>query len=394
MIMFQFSLVILVAGVAGLPTPLQAYQVWTSTAFTPNYVLDRLPEWDAVAAGVQGLNINFTPIGFLPGEKPDTNEWKQILQTYTTGHQHGFQPLARWGYESTQGPASAGVTLDAWLQSLFDRAASWGYTLDYVMLYDSRSGDIIYYWQQSELADVRSWLDNNGHANVKIMWDVRSDLTRERDFATDSNINDVLIEAGTESWRTNFGSLYTFLPWIITNSTKKVVFQIPLLFDVPGGRVNLDTNGNPTAYEDVRLFVRSLSATILGSTNFLGSDRCVFLPITYTEAWDFLPQYDTTGDNYPESAAGLLLSLMEQKARFIGADPGGLISVAGCKSHVRTDGNFVAVANGNLTNTATWNHPAPVLGEFNSWQTGSHVLGANGAAANTTIPFNGKIFVV
>ena len=33
-IKFQLSLVILVAGVASLPTPLQAYQVWTSTAFT------------------------------------------------------------------------------------------------------------------------------------------------------------------------------------------------------------------------------------------------------------------------------------------------------------------------------------------------------------------------
>ena len=383
-IKFQLSLVILVAGVASLPTPLQAYQVWTSTAFTPNYVLDRLPEWDRVAAGVQGLNINFTPIGFLPGEKPDTNEWKQILQTYPTGHQYTFQPFARSSYESNWGTNSAGVTLDDYLQGVFIRAADWGYTLKYIMLYDDRvvwPDGPIYYWSTNDLADVRTWLNTNGHTNVKILWDVRQDAPRERNFSTNTNVGGVLMECNTLAWATNANNRYTFLNWFITNSTKSVIFQIPLV-------------ENEAHYSAVRLFVRSLSATILGSTNFVGTDRCVILPMVYSSIWEFLPEYEPSGDQYGDSMTGLLLSLMEQKAKFEGSAPGGLISVADCNSYVRTNGVFIAVSNGNLTNPATWGRPVPVLGDTNVWQAGSRILSNTGQSPNQTLFFYGETLTV
>ena len=364
----------------------KGYQVWTSTAFTPNYTLECLPEWDRMAAGLQGLNINFTPFGFLPGEKPDTDQWKQILQTYPMAIQQAFQPLGRSGYESTWGSDAAGVTLGEFLQGYFDRADDWGYELGAVMLYDIRTvkDGPIYYWSESELADVRSWLDANGHFDVMILWNARQDSERERTFTNNPNVDGVLMEGNTPDWAANVGDRCAFLNWVSTNSNKTVIFQIPLN----------ETEGL-NRYVETRKFVRSLTATILGSTNtFVRSDRCVILPMVYSSCWKFIPEYEPSGNLYGDSMAGLLLSLMEQEDQFVGTASGGLISEIACESFERTNDLRAAVADGSLTNTATWSRAVPVPGDTNVWQSADKTIGSQGLPPASTLAFHGETLVV
>ena len=87
-IKFQLSLVILVAGVAGPPTPLQAYQVWMSTCGASAQTITNPVCWSNVAAQVQGWHFNFLPPA-CPTNTPgyaqsnavnlaDTNYWFDI----------------------------------------------------------------------------------------------------------------------------------------------------------------------------------------------------------------------------------------------------------------------------------------------------------------------------
>ncbi|WP_136078314.1 hypothetical protein [Pontiella desulfatans] len=377
------GIVLLVAGWA------DAYQIWTSTCRTPAFVLERTDQWDRVAAQVKGLNINFTSTDYYPGEQPGPNNWPLILSTYATASSQTFQPFTRSAWENDWGPAGEGLTLDDALPRYLARGDAWGYTISLIMLYDIRleSGGPIYWWNPDDITEVRNWLDNNGYSHVKLMWNVRQDNARERDLSAHPGVDAVLMEANFEHWETNDGNRWGFLQWFTTTyPNRDVVFQ-------------LHTFGEKTKdeYTGIRRFVRSISADILGSTDFVRSDHCIVLPMTYVpfhEYWSFLPEHEPAGDLYGDSMTGLLLSLIEQKDLFEGTAPGGLISSNQCSSFDRTYDLYAAVADGSLTNTATWGRAAPVAGDTNIWQSAGHWIGSHGLPNASTLTFHGETLVI
>lgn len=388
---YRLHIMTALAGLLSLATSpvAQAYEVWTSTCRTPVFVLDRTNEWDRVAAQVQGLNINFTSTDYYPGEQPGPDNWPLILSTYATAARQTFQPFTRDYWENEYGPAGAGLTLDDALPPYLARGDAWGYTVSYIMLYDIRleDGGPIYWWELDDITDVRNWLDSHGYGHIKLMWNARGDDTRERDMASHPGVDAVLMEAQFEHWATNDGLRWEFLQWFTTTyPNRDVVFQT-------------HTFGEKTKdeYTGIRRFVRSISADILSSTDFVRSDHCIILPMTYIvyhDYWSFLPEHEPAGDRYADSMTGLLLSLIEQKDQFTGTASGGLISYDGCASFERTYDLRIAVVNGSLTNTTTWGQPAPAAGDTNIWQSSNRTIGSQGLPNASTLTFLGETLVI
>ncbi len=382
----NFLRLIVVGVLCFAANELQAYQVWTSTCKTPATVLNELGAWDRTAALLQGLNTNFATEGYYPGHQPGGELWPKIVGQFPVAKQNCFQPFTRNLWDNRWGPEGRGLTLDDAMPQYLQRSKDWGFNYRYIMLYDVRiggRGQPIYYWEQDDVTEVRKWLDNNGYEHVGLMWNARQFSKRDREFSANPGIASVLLEAHFSHWETNVGDRRALLQWLTSDpsvSSKDIVFQLHGL-----GKRDIDE------YSGIRRFVRSISAEILGSTEFVRSDRCILLPMTYpafTKYWAFLPEHTPAGDEYGRSMTGLLLSLIEQEDRFTGTARGGLISAGDCSSYQRTTGLRDAKANGSLGKC-----PA-VLGDKNIWRTGKHWLSTAGLAKSSTLKFHGDTLVV
>lgn len=315
-----FHSFIVLAWLAALPS-LHAYQVWTSTCKTPKTVLDHPEQWSVVAANVQGLNCNFAP-GSV--NKPSGEQWRQILARYTVAHTETYVPWAQPEGDITD------PLIREHVQKVLARAAAWGYTVNYFMLYDHRGTQKrINKWTGDEVRRLRVWLDAHGHASIKLMYNARS--FGSKDLLLNPAIAAALNEGSTTYWKENKSGRRDLLKWFVANpvtKNKEFFFQITEPHDF---------QADP--YVATRLLVRSISAEILGSTDWVQTDKAIFLPMTYQDYpanFPFLPESAPAGNAYGQSMSGLLCSLIEQKAMFEGTAPGGLISVAQCHSHSRT----------------------------------------------------------
>ena len=318
---------ILTAMMGCFPGQLFAYQVWTSTCKTPRIAAEELGEWDQMAKGVTGLNTNMAPGNVQPRKR----QWPAIVNAYSNGTPHTFQPWAH--------PESSYT--DKLAENVVGRAIkkskAMGYTIEYIMIYDNRSsnedGKLIDKWTVKEVEQFRAWLDNNGHRDIKIMYNARS--YNSRMLLEHPAIEAALNEGSTEKWASNVNGRQELLKWFVSNPktrNKDFIFQITVHHD-------FDPEHPSKAYEATRLMVRSISADILGTTDFVQTDRAIFLPMTYQDypkEFPFLPETLPNGKAYGNSMTGMILSLIEQKELFSGAGDGGrLITVDQCKSRNR-----------------------------------------------------------
>jgi hypothetical protein len=312
--------------VACLATSAQAFQVWTSTCKTPKTVLAHPDEWRVVAAQVQGLNVNFAP-GSV--NKPSRDQWRQIVARYTTARTNVYQTWAHPEGDYSDSQAEQFVT------ETLNRAKDWGYSVRFILLYDKgRENDAgkrrISTWTTNEVQRLRTWMDQHGHQDIKLIYNARNYSPRSRSLLESPAIAAALNEGCTEYWQSNKAGRQDLLRWFTTNALTR---DKPFFFQIT---VHHDFDSN--AFAATRLMVRSISADILKSTDWIRTDKAIFLPMVYPdypEQFPFLPQFTPDGAAYGDSMCGLLCSLVEQKDLFEGRAAEGLISVAQCKSRSR-----------------------------------------------------------
>ena len=380
-----FKLLLIGVIFCALPSA-HAYQVWTSTCKTPRQVLDAPDQWELMAKGIQGLNLNYSPaIG--NDSNPSTEQWRQILTNYTTARSITFVP---WNHPDTN-VVTTNAMVD-WVNGQLARGSTYGYTdIKYVFMTDTEIQ-----WSDNDIRAMRGVLNGMGRTNIGILFNARNLSEANKTTLSMPEVAAGVNEGSPDKWASNTAGRQDLLRWFTTNNATKnkpLFFQLTVHHNWNDGVENFGSND---VYQAVRLFVRSIAADILQSTNWIGTDKAIILPMTYDPFptnFPFLPERNLAGDAYGNSMSGTLLSLIEQRNLFEGRAPGGLISVAQCKSFART-AYYTAVADGNVTNPATWSVPFPVPGDLNNWHTGAHTLGADGASPNSTNGFNGETLVV
>ncbi len=323
----QGNMLALVAMALSLAGPLHAYQVWTSTCKTPRQAAEQLPQWAVMAKGMQGLNTNFAPGKF----QPKGDQWETILKAYQTATQQTFQPWAHPENDYTDAQAAQVVG------KATKRAKEMGYVVKYIMIYDHGSdGGGIDKWKPQEVEKFRAWLDKNGHKDIKIMYNARS--FGSRTLLENPAIAAALNEGSVEKWLSNSAGRHELLQWFVKNpktKDKEFFFQITVHHDF-----HPKFTGKPAkAFANTRLMLRAISANILKSTDWVRSDKVIFLPMSYqdyTSDFPFFPEHTGKGEAYAFSMSGLLSSLIEQRDLFEGRGPKGLITEAQCQSRSRT----------------------------------------------------------
>lgn len=322
-----------------------AYQIWTSLVRTPNYASDRPTWWDGAIGGVTGLNSNNAPlyraIGSPELQPAGLDGWKKIWDlTPRAARNQVFIPVARNAFKSNY-PNSTSNSFGDVFAIYIERAEQLDYDLNMVMLYDNRPapGAPIHAYTQQEIRDVRSWLDRNGYANVKIIFNARQLTKNYQNILSMPEVDDVMIEGNVNHWRVNDGNRHGLLNYLRKTrglNRKNVIFQVPvhesLAFKNSRG-ATLDP------YTDVRLFIRSISADVMKNTSFIKSNKCIILPILYGSTfaeWGFGPETTapTKHTHYGRNQMGLIYSLREHK-KYFEARNVPLISESQCASRRR-----------------------------------------------------------
>jgi hypothetical protein len=279
-----------------------AYEVWLGTQCTPGSAASDTASWSNAAAKIEGLNISTPPNDTDPATP---GEWITIIGRFTNAHFVFVEfPRSRPSRDPSLTNALIFDALASSLATEFATATKRAYDIDRIMFYDNAIDTNNYTWTTNEVQYMRDWLDTNGHASVGLMYNARNNGTAVRNWCKHALVDDILLEASEDTWKSNAGSRQTLLPWLWTNSAtvnKKLVFQIP--------------GGSPTFYQGVRSLVRWLGNDLMG-WEFLRSPRVVLLPCNYnsfTFAPDTVPGDPTL---YTNSLTSVCLSLIEQRELF------------------------------------------------------------------------------
>lgn len=302
-------IVALTLGVANAP----AYEVWMGTHLAPSAMASDLASWSSLAPRLDGVNINRAPHDTDPATNAD---WRTIIAQFTKAASTGTTMSEIPRSEVSKVPAEvnelAFPAIDESLTKTFSFENAFGYELDVLMFYDNATTyqgvEYLYSWTTIEVQHVRDWLDANGHADVKLMYNVRNNSHANRNWATNPLVEYVMIEASTTSFLNNTNGQITFIQWFWTNpatANKRLVLQIPR------------TQDSNTQYEGTRRVVQMLG-TILGyGENGIRSNRLVFLPVTYNDLFPYIPETDSP-TLYKDTLTGICLSLLEQRNLFEG----------------------------------------------------------------------------
>lgn len=264
---------------------------------------DRPSDWKLTAALVEGLNINWAP-GMNSPNQLDRSLRRDVIARFAKAKEHCYQVL----------PHGAGGGND-W-QALFDRAANYGYRLEYLYTYNAGPGKI---WKPEEHERLRQWLDEHGHGDVRIAFNARSGKhPLERPVVQGNGI-----ECDLASWRENKGGRHELLRWMAdpdnpATKGEKIFIHCHLNF----GQASKETD-LVGAWAAARRMVRDIGRDILNTEelrNVFRSNRLVFSFFGAnwtTPAIRLLPELrdDRT---YAESYIGVLLSLIEQRELFHG----------------------------------------------------------------------------
>lgn len=298
---------LVVAMLLGLgATPSLAYQVWMGTHLMESTVASNLDDWALTASLLDGVNINRAPDDTNPASNP---EWQTILgQVNHVGTT--MVEIAR--PEVSRNPNIVDDDLIPNLSQELDQklqgARNFGYEIDHIMIYDERIDGTLFEWTQTEIQHLRDQLDAKGQQDIGLIWRSTNNAQRNRDFSALPIIDHALIEASANSLLNNTNNQITLLNWLWTNpatANKDIILQIPR------------SNNSMTQYASTRRVAVKLGQE-LGYENGMQSDRLVFLPVTYNDNYDYLPETTTNGTSYTDSLTSLALSLIEQRPLFEG----------------------------------------------------------------------------
>ena len=303
----------------------RAYEVWMGTHLMQSTMASNLDDWAQTASRLDGVNINRAPHDTFPASNAN---WQTILGQF--GHvENTMTEIAR--SEVSRNPVTvneaANNAIEAELQQKFQEANNFNFEIDHLMFYDNattyQGTEYNYSWTETEAQHMRSWLDANGHQDVSLIWNARNNSQVNRNWSANSIVDHVMIEASADALLNNTNNQITLLNWLWTNPAtvnKDVILQIPR------------SNNSMTQYAATRRVAVKLGQE-LGYANGMQSDRLVFLPVTYNDNVDYVPETTAGGTSYTDSITSLALSLIEQRPLFEGL--AGIPTNADADSFVR-----------------------------------------------------------
>ncbi len=316
--------------------PCFSYQVWMGTHLMESSVAENLDDWALTASLLDGININRAPDDTNPASN---TEWQTIIgQVNHVGTT--MVEIAR--PEVSRNPNIVDDDLIPSLSQEIDQklqgARNFGYEIDHIMIYDERIDGTLFEWTQTEIEHLRDQLDAKGQQDIGLIWRSTNNAQRNRNFSALTIIDHALIEASADSLLNNTNNQITLLNWLWTNPAtinKNVILQIPR------------SNNSMTQYASTRRVAVMLGDEI-GYENGLQSDRLVFLPVTYDDNVDYLPETTAGGTSYRNTITSLALSLTEQRPLFEGRN--GIPTNADADSFVRElpQSLFSGAADGSL----------------------------------------------
>lgn len=299
------------------------YEVWFGLPYIPKGSHDEFKDqWDMVAELMEGMNTNNSDAQRPSAEKNTGAEWKAIVQCMPKAKNKAVLEFPRTHFQYDGFGGAGKDPLPDALVTKFKRERNLGCQIKWVMPFDNQPGEDrtlpVEEWSDQDLQDLRDWLDNNGHADVRIISNVRNNGVRARSFSEKAIVDGVSIEARAQLWFENSGSRQDYLDWALANPQ---VRNKSFKFQVPFGK-----NGSQSEFQAMRVFMRWLSTDLVGNTDFIRRDDVAFMVITYGPQPDFLPETSSDGSEYENTMFSLALSLIEQRELFEGRTPGGLIS--------------------------------------------------------------------
>ncbi|TWU28662.1 hypothetical protein [Bythopirellula polymerisocia] len=315
----NFIVAMLLVGL--LATPSFAYEVWMGTHLAQSSMANNLDDWALTASLLDGVNINRAPNNTDPASN---NDWRTIFGQVSHVN-NTLIPLPRSGVtrDTSQINELAFDEIEEEMQHQFDLADTYNYDFDHLMFYDNATGGNSYSWTETEVQHMRSWLDTNGHQDISLMWNARNFSQANQNWSANSLVDHVMIEGSADDFLNNSNNKSTLLNWLWTNPNtidKDVILQIPR------------SENSMTQYASTRRVAVKLGQE-LGYENGMQSDRLVFLPVTYNDNYDYLPETTSNGTSYTDSLTSLALSLIEQRPLFEGRS--GIPTNADADSFVR-----------------------------------------------------------
>jgi hypothetical protein len=307
-----------------------AYEVWIGTHLMRSSDATNLSTWELTASQVDGININRAPNDTDPASN---NEYRTIFAQFTNARS-AITEFAR--SQATRNPAEtdelAFPSIAARLEEIFNFENSFGYDLTAIMFYDERGTfqgtEYLYEWTDIEIQYLRDWLDQNGHADVELKWNVRNNSSRNQQIAAKPIVDSVEIEASTTALLNNTNNQITFFTWFWNNpatANKSIALQIPR--SLPGDPTN--------QIRGTRRVAQMLGGIIGYGEDGMRSNRLIFLPVTYGDTYPFAPEFIDNGATYTNTLSSIALSLIEQRELFEGRLP-QLPTVADADNLTRT----------------------------------------------------------
>ncbi|QTN30773.1 hypothetical protein HZ994_11475 [Akkermansiaceae bacterium] len=317
-----------------------AYEVWMGTHLMRSSDASNLSEWSLAASQMDGININRAPNDTEPASN---NDWRTIFKQFSN-RKHSMSEVAR--SEVTRNPVSvdelAYDDIDQRLSEIFGFENTFGYDLDILMFYNERGTyrgvEYLYEWTQKEVQHMREWLDTNGRADVRLMWNVRNNSVENQNWAKNPLVDLVEIESSTTAFLANTNNQITFFTWFWNNSVtknKEIALQMPRV--LPGDPLD--------QFQGSRRVAKKVGDIIGYGEDGMRSNRLIFMPVTYNDNYLYRPETVSNGTSYTDTMTSICLSLIEQRQLFEGRLP-QLPTNALADSKVRTiPPTITAIAN-------------------------------------------------
>lgn len=311
--MKRLKLSALFAFIILLPVKVSAYEVWMGTHLMRSADANDLPAWSLTASQLDGINSNRAPHDTDPASN---NDWRTIYAQFTNARST-IAEFAR--SQATRDPEKtdelAFPSITQRLEDIFSFEDNFGYDLTAIMFYDERGtfqgNEYLYQWTDIEIQHLRDWMDENGHADVELKWNVRNNSVRNRELAAHPLVDSVEIEASTTALLANTNNQMTFFEWFWNDPAtdeKAIAMQIPRA--LPGDPL--------TQFQGTRRVAKLIGETIGYGEDGIRSDRLIFLPVTYNDNFDYLPETVSDGAAYTNTLTSIALSLIEQRSLFEG----------------------------------------------------------------------------
>lgn len=353
--------------------PSQAYEVWMGTHLMESSVATNLQDWEMVASKLDGVNINRAPHDTNPASNP---QWQTIIQQV---NHVGTTIVEIARPEVSRNPNIIDddliPNLSQEINQKLQGARNYGYEIDHIMIYDERIDGTLFEWTQTEIQHLRDQLDAKGQQDIGLIWRSTNNAQRNRNFSALPIIDHALIEASADRFINNRFNVTTLLKWLWTNPAtahKDVILQIPR------------SENSMSQYAATRRVAVTLGEEI-GYENGLQSDRLVFLPVTYNDNYNYLPETTSNGTSYTNSLTSTALSLIEQRPLFEGRT--GIPTNADADSFVR---DFMEPPPGDystlIAGWETWNEVASDT--WNATQVSGVVAQATGSPEAGGVFFN------